>query len=398
MTLELLILCSIRFSHFLELSILLPLGNSIMSQLHLNEVQYGKFIASYPLGAFLINLIGGPFFERFSKKQALLTCFGCFGMSTLLSGMVHHFYLLLIIRFFTGIFGGAISSLCYSYISENITEKKQSEAMGYLMASVSLAILSGAPIGLWIMNRFKTWNSPLLILGLLSIILFLSALFILKNKENKFVSTLPFQLTDLTNPFKLILSKPKYFSPILILFILAIGQYSFTPFISLIIESRFQLPHENVTRTFMLMGTLSILGSPFIGKFTDKIGKKKSIFIFLTFSLFISTLFIRSEWIQFFLPHYSKLVIILMSILGASFVWRMIPLLSSLSDVPPAESRVSYLMANNTTQQLASSCGISIGGLLLAHSLNLLFCFLAFTSFLSLILTYSLNNRKNQYG
>src|SRR5690606_31091693 len=132
------------------------------------------------------------------------------------------------VRFFTGAFGGVLTSIVMSIVSDAFEYSRRGSALGIVMSAFAVASVFGIPLGLYLAN-LSGWQTPFFILGLLCIpIFFLVLVFVprqdahLKTQQSKD----PFKI------FKMIAADRNQQLSLSLIFFLVLGQFSVIPFIS----------------------------------------------------------------------------------------------------------------------------------------------------------------------
>lgn len=117
-------------------------------------------------------LIMGKISQLVSPKKVLLLGFAFFGLTTLLSGLMHHFVALLVLRFLQGFAEAALYVIGPALIKRYLHPDKQATAYGQWMMSTGIGISVGPLIGGYLINLFS-WsavffiNIPLILMGLI---------------------------------------------------------------------------------------------------------------------------------------------------------------------------------------------------------------------------------------
>ncbi|MEK3747452.1 MFS transporter [Paenibacillus sp. FSL E2-8871] len=170
------VVCLSSFFMFLTFYILataFPLY--VKESLHGNQQQMGLAITIYVLGGVLIRPFSGSWVDKFGKKKMaviglvlfLLACIGYFGAN----GIV----LFLVIRFIHGMSYAVASTATSTIASTLIPYSRQGEGIGYFSMFMSIAMVIGPALGLFL---WKDENIHVLLLGV-CVIAALSLLFTL---------------------------------------------------------------------------------------------------------------------------------------------------------------------------------------------------------------------------
>ena len=125
----LLILAGIQFTHIMDFMVLAPLGPQFMRLFNISAREFSMLVSSYMFTAAIVGLIAAFYIDRFDRRTALLWAYGGFGVATLLCALAPNFHVLLITRAITGAFGGVLSAIVFSIVSDMIPEARRGAAM-----------------------------------------------------------------------------------------------------------------------------------------------------------------------------------------------------------------------------------------------------------------------------
>ncbi|WP_338044376.1 MFS transporter [Paenibacillus pinistramenti] len=171
-----LVVCLSSFFMFLTFYILataFPLY--VKDNLHGNEQQMGLAITIYVIGGVLLRFFSGQWVDRFGKKKMAVI-----GMTVFLAACICYFgakgiLLFLVVRFVHGMSYAVASTATSTAASAMIPDSRQGEGMGYFSMFMSIAMVIGPAMGLYL---WKDKNINVLLLAV-SAIAALSLLFTL---------------------------------------------------------------------------------------------------------------------------------------------------------------------------------------------------------------------------
>src|SRR6185369_10161712 len=115
------------------------------------------------------------------------------------------------------------------YVSERVGPERRGRAMGILTASVTLALVFGAPVSLQLSATLGSWQVPFRWLGWASLATWIRALVILKPIR----SSVSEKSASLIAPYLSAWKLPKIRTALILVVLLAWGQYSITPNLTL---------------------------------------------------------------------------------------------------------------------------------------------------------------------
>lgn len=354
------LLAGIQFTHIVDFMILMPLGPQITRLLNISQQQFSFLVSIYTFAAGLSGFCSSFFVDFFDRKKVLLTFFVGFTVGTIACGIADSYYSFLIVRCLTGMFGGVLSSIVLSIVSDNFEYQRRGFAIGTVMGAFALASVFGVPFGLYLANMFQ-WQAPFLILGGLSaFLLLLVSLFIPKQNKHLHVNA----IKDPLQTFKMILQSENQKLALILIFFLVLGQFSIIPFISMSFVLNAKLPEEHLPLIYLFGGLCSLIAGPTVGRLADKFTKTKVFSVSLIVSLLPIYLITN-------LGPSSELTIMLIS---CSFFivmsGRLVPAMALITSTAPTEKRAGFLSIVSATQQLSAAFAASVAGYIMSMSTN----------------------------
>lgn len=183
------------------LSELLPSGvlPQIMTDLGINEIDGGRLVGLYALASaiFGIPLISATM--QFNRKSLLLFLLIGFAVCNIASGLVHNYYLILILRFLGGISAGIMWPMIAAFGMRLVEHNHQGRAVAVIMAGNTLGISLGMPLMTSIGDRFG-WRVEFIALGLLVALIAILSLFMLPSTPGE-------KITKSTSPIVMLKNK-----------------------------------------------------------------------------------------------------------------------------------------------------------------------------------------------
>ncbi len=349
----------IRFAYFLDFMIMMPLGKYLMSSLNISTHEFGILVASYTFSAGFSGMFNTLFIDRFNRKKVLIFVFVNFAIATLLCGMAYDYHTFLAGRIYAGLFGGVLSSMIYTVLSDVIAYQERGRAMGYLMASSSIAFILGPPLSLFLTTHYN-WSIPFILLGFLSLGLTIYCYFsipltpkpTIKEHESFFL------------PYKLAITIPGQRNAILLIIALAFGQYSIIPYVSPYIQLNLGSSAKQLALFLSLGGFFSVLSSIWIGKLSDRFGKHQVSKALIVLSIIGMALVTNLNSPNPFLIGFS-VVLFFITITG-----RLVPSLTIVTSVSSPQHQASFLTIQNSIQQFSSSLASYTGSLIITKEVS----------------------------
>ncbi|MGI8951790.1 MAG: MFS transporter [Chitinophagaceae bacterium] len=142
-----------QFTVILDFMVISPLGDFVMKALTLQTNQFGLIVSAYAFSAGISGLLTAGFADRFDRKKLLLFFYCGFIAGTIFCGFAHSYFMLLIARIITGLFGGVIGSISLAIVSDLFPIEQRGRVMGFMQMGFSASQVLGIPIGLYIATQ-----------------------------------------------------------------------------------------------------------------------------------------------------------------------------------------------------------------------------------------------------
>jgi predicted MFS family arabinose efflux permease len=354
-------LALVQFNHIVDFMILMPLGDQLMNLFSITPQQFSLLVASYTFCASISSLLTALFVDRFDRKQVLIVFFLGFTIGTAACAVAPTFEFLLIARSLAGFFGGVLSSLVLSIISDSIPYNKRGTAMGFLMTAFSFASIAGVPFSLYLANRFS-WNAPFIFLSGLCLVNLVMIWLRIPSMKDHIKTEYP------KNPLKPIfehLTRKQSLTPLMFSFFLVLGQFAVISFLTPSLISNAGMTQAQVPLIYLVGGIMSLATGPLIGYLSDKIGKH---FIFAVANVACLLPLLWLTQIKSVQPLYLTLTAVAFFFIFVG--GRMNPAMAMVSaSVSPSE-RGSFMSLVSSAQQMASALASSLAGFIVIRSSN----------------------------
>ncbi len=264
------------------LSELMPSGvlRLMMSDLNLSEVQAGNLVGYYAIASaiFAIPLISVTM--SFNRKNLLLLLLAGFAVSNIISGLVHNYTLIIILRVIGGICAGVMWPMIAAYGMRLVDEKHHGKAIAVIMAGTTLGISLGMPAMTAIGNGFG-WRTEFIALGFIIIGIAVISLFALPSLPGE-------KITKSSSPFAL-LKIPAVLIVLLLTLLGVIAHYGVYVYITSLVEE-IQLA-GGVESALLFFGAGSLISVLLAIKYTDNHLRLLTVCMFalliLSMSLFL---------------------------------------------------------------------------------------------------------------
>jgi predicted MFS family arabinose efflux permease len=360
------ILAGIQVTHIVDFMVMMPIGPMLVRELGITTDQFGLLVSSYSLSAAVSGLLCAMFIDLFDRKRALLMLYACFAVATLACALAPGYTGLLIARVLAGAFGGVMSALISTVIGEQIPPERRGRAGGYMAGAFSVATVAGVPLGLWLANHTPvlTWRAPFIFVSLLCVGLGWAAYKWLKTGGST-PSTLQVnshgasQGTALQGAWQRVrdtLADPIHRWAMLVGCLIMFSMFSIVPFITIFATGTVNFPETLLPLMYLIGGGCTLLTSPWVGKKTDRMGKRKSLLLFGTLAivpmLIITHLHSAPVWVY----------LILSTAFFVSASARMTPMMALINGAANPALRGTYMSLAASFQQAAMGLGAFVVG------------------------------------
>jgi MFS transporter, DHA1 family, inner membrane transport protein len=347
------LMAAVQFTHIVDFVIMMPLGPQLMRTLNINPTQFGVVVSAYTFSAAISGFIGAFFLDRYNRKSALQFLYIGFIIGTFFCALSNQFELLVAARIFTGAFGGLLGSMVMAVVGDAVPEQQRGKAIGIVMGAFSLASVVGIPVGLILANTYN-WNTPFYFLGTLSLVI---GVFLVKYME---AMTSHLERTNLKQKWYSVVSEVLQSSnqrnALLLTFLLMSGHFIVFTFLSPYMVANVGFTESQLSLIYLVGGFVTFFSSPLIGKYTDKLGKKK-VYIFFAL-LILPMIFLVTNLPPLPVP----VVLVVTSIFFVVIGGRVIPATATATSAVEPQHRGSFMAFNSSVQQLGSGVAAFVAG------------------------------------
>lgn len=354
------VMAAVQFTHIVYLMLLVPLSDILIEEFRITAQEFSFLAASYPLSSFISSIIGIFILDRYERKSILLVSYSLFVVGCFLSAFLptfdhhdHNFYALLFSRCFTGLFGGVITASILAIVSDLIPKERRASAMGVVMASFSLAVAFGVPIGRFLANSLD-WQTPFMLVGTLSSFFLLTILAFIPTVDNH----LKYNKSKPLDAIKSVFQKRSQWSSLLFMMFIVVGKFSIVPFIAPYMIYNMGFSQKEMPIIYFLGGIISVLATPFIGKLSDRVGRKNAFYFLAFISIFPLFAMTSST------PNSVFSALLVISAFFTFVNGRMVPVNAMISSVPEVRHRGGYMSMSAASQSLATGIASLIAGLI----------------------------------
>lgn len=247
---------------------------TIAADLAVSVPSAGLLVSLYAIGV----AIGAPVLTaltgRWKRKQLLLSLMALFVIGNLLAWQAPGYESLIIARLLTGLAHGVFFSIGSTIATSLVSKEKEASAIAIMFTGLTVALVTGVPLGTWIGQAFG-WRSTFLGVSALGLIALVGSYLLIPNnlKQGK-PAKLREQLEVLVHP------------RLMLVFLITILGYggTFTAFTYLapILQQEAGFSASAVGVIMLVYGVSVAVGNIWGGKLADKHGAVKALTLIFT--------------------------------------------------------------------------------------------------------------------
>lgn len=351
------LLALLQFTVILDFMVLSPLGDILIKSLDLTPSSFGLVVSSYAFSAGASGILAAGFADKFDRKKLLLFFYTGFIIGTLCCALANTYWLLLMARIVTGLFGGVIGSIALAIITDLFALNQRGRVMGFVQMAFAASQVLGIPIGIYLANIWN-WHAPFYMIVGLGIVI-AGVVFVKMKPIDKHLA-----VQNDKNPFLHLwhtIAKSDYRKGFITTALLSVGGFMLMPFGSAYLVNNLQIAQKDLPLIFMFTGISSIIIMPLIGRLADRIDK------FLLFCMG-SVLAIVMIIIYTNLPPVPLWEIVVINmILFMGIMSRMIPSTTLITGIPEMSDRGAFMSINSSLQQMAGGIAAICAGLIVTQ-------------------------------
>ncbi|WP_445361621.1 MFS transporter [Microbulbifer sp. EKSA005] len=256
----------------------------IAQDLSISLPSAGLLVTLYAVGV----AVGAPVLTaltgRWPRKHVLLALMSLFVLGNLLAWMAPSYSSLITARILTGLAHGVFFSIGSTIATGLVSKDKEASAIAIMFTGLTVALVTGVPLGTWIGQHFGWRATFIAVAGLGVLALIGSALLVPNNLKQSPPTRLPQQLSVLTQPRLL-----------LVYAMTAVGYggtFTVFTFLAPILEQVSGFETGAIGLIMLVYGFSVAVGNIWGGKLADNLGPIRAltiIFAALAFILFIFT-------------------------------------------------------------------------------------------------------------
>ena len=254
--------------------VIVGLVPTIAQDLGVSLPSAGLLVSLYALGV----AIGAPVLTaltgRWQRKTVLLTLMALFIAGNILAWLSPGYESLIAARILTGLAHGVFFSIGSTIATGLVSKEKEASAIAIMFTGLTVALVTGVPLGTWI-GQFFGWRATFLVVALLGLVALMgSALLVPGNLKQAAPAKLSQQLK--------VLAEPRL---VLVYAMTAVGYggtfVAFT-YLAPILEQVSGFASSSIGLLMLVYGVSVTVGNIWGGKLADRLGPIKALHIIFT--------------------------------------------------------------------------------------------------------------------
>ena len=289
--------------------VIVGLVPTIAADLGVSLPSAGLLVSLYAVGV----AIGAPVLTaltgRWNRKLVLLSLMALFVAGNLLAWQAPGYESLIVARVLTGLAHGVFFSIGSTIATGLVAKEKEASAIAIMFTGLTVALVTGVPLGTWIGQSFGWRATFLVVSGLGTLALIGSALLVPNNLKQSKAASLNEQIQVLVQP------------RLLLVYIMTILGYggTFTAFTYLapILQEETGFAPSAISLIMLVYGVSVAVGNIYGGKLADKKGPVRALsLIFTVLSIILLTLTFTME---------SKIAAVMTVLVWGAFAFGSVP-------------------------------------------------------------------------
>jgi|SRR5690625_24306 len=357
------------FIAYLGIGLASPVMPSIAKDLSLNGVIVGYLFAAMALSQFLASPFTEVWIDSIGRKKVMIIGLLLFSFSEALFGFANETWLLFVSRLLGGVGAAFIMPAVVTYITDKTSLANRAKALGYQSAAISLGFIIGPGIGGFI-AEFGI-RAPFFFAATVSLITAISIFLVLDDsisieqlEKNRTSAVRPAFIQEFKKSFQ-----PQYFTPLLVVFVLAFGLAVYEMMFSLFVDEKLGFTIRDISVIITIGSIAGVVAQIlFFDQMVNAVGER----ILINLTLLSSAIFI---FITILIDGYWTMIVITSIVFFSGDILR--PAVTSFLSKIAGENKGYIAGMNSAYTSLGIIIGPIIGGVLFDISIDLPYVFAA---------------------
>lgn len=357
------------FTAFVGIGLAAPVMPSIAKDLSLSGAVVGYLFAAMALAQFLGSPFTGVWVDSIGRKKMMVIGLLLFSFSEALFGLSNETWLLFVSRLLGGVGAAFIMPAVVTYIADKTTLANRAKVLGYQSAAISLGFIIGPGIGGFI-AEFGI-RAPFFFAAAVSLITAIVISLVLDDsisteqlEKNRASAVRPAFIQEFKKSFQ-----PQYFTPLLVVFVLAFGLAVYEMMFSLFVDEKLGFTVRDIS---IIITVGSIAGVVAQISFFDKLVKVFGERMLINLTLLTSAIFI---FMTIFIDGYWTMIVITSIVFFSGDILR--PAVTSFLSKIAGENQGYIAGMNSAYTSLGIIIGPIIGGILFDINIDMPYVFAA---------------------
>ncbi|WP_141501086.1 MFS transporter [Paenibacillus luteus] len=357
------------FIAYVGMGLAAPVMPSIAKDLRLSGAVVGYLFAAMAFAQFLASPFTGVWVDSIGRKKMMVIGLLIFSFSEVLFGFSNEMWLLFVSRFLGGVGAAFIMPAVVTYIADKTTLANRAKGLGYQSAAISLGFIIGPGVGGFI-AEFGI-RVPFFFAAAISFITAIVIFFLLEEsiptdqlQKNRESAVRPKFIQEFKKSFQ-----PQYFTPLLVVFVLAFGLAVYEMMFSLFVDEKFGFTVRDIS-IIITIGSIAGVVSQilFFGKLVNAIGER----MLINLTLLSSAIFI---FITILIDGYWTMIVITSIVFFSGDILR--PAVTSFLSKLAGENQGYIAGMNSAYTSFGIILGPIIGGILFDTNIDMPYAFAA---------------------
>jgi predicted MFS family arabinose efflux permease len=346
---------AVQFINILDFVMVMPLGPDFARALGFEASNIGMVGGAYTAAACISGLIGAVFLDRFDRRAALAVCMAGLIAGTAAGGFATGLPSLMAARVIAGAFGGPATSISMAIVADAIPAERRGKALGAVAGAFAVASVLGVPAGLLLADRWD-WRAPFFAVAGLGVIVAAAALALLPAFRGHLGASKE------EAPFADLVRKPAVLFSWAMTASAMLASFSIIPNLASYFQFNLDYPRADLSRLYLVGGTLSFFATRFVGRLVDRFGSFRVgtagtlWFMGVLYAGFVAP--VRG------LPVEPMVMALFLGFMLSNSL-RGVPLNALASRVPAPAERARFMSIQSAVQHLASSLGAFVSSFVL---------------------------------
>ncbi|MED3986025.1 MFS transporter [Peribacillus simplex] len=367
------------FIAYVGIGLAVPVMPSIAEELSLSGATVGYLYAAMAVAQLLASPFTGIWVDTIGRKKMIVIGLLLFSFSKLLFGFGNETWVLFVSRLLGGVSEAFIMPAVITYIADKTTMANRAKALGYQSAAISLGFIIGPAIGGFIAELGI--RAPFFFAAAISFIAAIVIFIVLEEpiskgqlQKSRESNVRPQFIQEFKKSFN-----PQYFTPLLIVFVLAFGLAIYEMMLSLFVDEKYGFTVRDIS-IIITVGSIAGVGAQilFFDKLVSLFGEK----LIITMSLLSAAIFI---FVTILIDGYWLIIAITSIVFYSCDILR--PAVTSFLSKIAGENQGFIAGMNSAYTSLGIILGPIVGGILFDIHIDIPYIFAAIILIIAFIIS-----------